>query len=145
MKKYIFAVILAVVLGVGAWSIFNSQNSSNVQPVPSGAQNGGAGNITGSGVPSVTTTTPPPVKAPSGPATYTISDVAGHSDQNSCWTVVNGSVYDLTKFIFMHPGGSGAILRMCGVDATASFENQHGGQSRPESELASLKIGILAK
>lgn len=76
-------------------------------------------------------------------STYTLNDVAQHKDASSCWTVVRGTVYDLTPAIKQHPGGEQAILFMCGKDATSGFTQQHGGQPRPENELTSLKIGTL--
>ena len=37
--------------------------------------------------------------------TYTTTEVAGHNNATSCWTIVNGNVYDLTAWIDLHPGG----------------------------------------
>lgn len=74
---------------------------------------------------------------------YTMTDVAKHTSASSCWTAVNGSVYDVTSWINRHPGGAGAILSMCGRDASNAFDDQHGGQRRPEQELASFFIGKL--
>lgn len=76
---------------------------------------------------------------------YTMSQVALHNTSASCYSVVSGNVYDLTTWISQHPGGKTAITGMCGVDATSAFINQHGGQSNPEKELVSLKIGVLVK
>jgi cytochrome b involved in lipid metabolism len=76
---------------------------------------------------------------------YTLAVVATHNSQPSCWTAVNGSVYDVTKWIAQHPGGAQAILSLCGKDGSAAFNNQHGGQRKPENELASFKIGNLTK
>lgn len=87
-----------------------------------------------------TSTTPSTPKSPS----YTMAQVATHNSSSSCWSVVNNKVYDLTSFINQHPGGSGAIKRLCVRDGTESFTDQHGGQRRPEQELASLQIGTLA-
>jgi cytochrome b involved in lipid metabolism len=75
--------------------------------------------------------------------TYTLADIKLHNTRTSCWTAVNGSVYDVTSWISQHPGGSSAILGMCGIDGSSAFNGQHGGQSRPASELASFKIGTL--
>lgn len=89
-----------------------------------------------------------PTQAPSGqPATSVLSLelVAQHAAPESCWSVVNGNVYDLTDWIARHPGGSGNIIRMCGVDATADFDRQHGGQGRPESELKAYLLGALGQ
>jgi cytochrome b involved in lipid metabolism len=72
-----------------------------------------------------------------------MADVQKHADGNSCWTAIGGNVYDLTAWINQHPGGADAILSLCGVDGTQAFNAQHGGQARPEQELATLKIGAL--
>lgn len=75
---------------------------------------------------------------------YTLADVSTHNNSTDCWTVVNGSVYDVTSWISRHPGGQNAIKSMCGVDASSSFNGQHGGgQARPASELSGFKIGVL--
>lgn len=76
-------------------------------------------------------------------STFTLADVAKHNSVTSCYTVVSGSVYDVTAWISQHPGGQAAIKGMCGIDGTAAFSGQHGGQARPTSELASFKIGTL--
>ena len=74
---------------------------------------------------------------------YTLAEVATHNSGASCWTAINGEVYDVTPFIDQHPGGSGAILSLCGIDGSEAFNNQHGGQRRPANELAGFKIGAL--
>lgn len=74
---------------------------------------------------------------------YTLADVKLHNTKTSCWTAVMGSVYDVTPWITQHPGGSSTIIGMCGIDASAAYNGQHGGASRPASELASFKIGVL--
>ncbi len=84
-----------------------------------------------------------PSASSSGVTSYTLSDVAKHSTTSDCWTVVNKNVYNLSSFVYQHPGGVRAISSLCGKDGTETFTNQHGGQSRPENELASLKIGVL--
>lgn len=90
--------------------------------------------------------TPTPVVTPA-PTTagITMAVVAAHNTQASCYTVVSGVVYDVTSWIAQHPGGSSAILSMCGKDGTAAFTGQHGGQARPASELASFKLGALVQ
>lgn len=83
---------------------------------------------------------PAPAAQPSG---YTSSEVALHASASSCWSIVNGSVYDLTSYISRHPGGEKNILRICGKDGTSAFEGEHGGDSKPENILAGYKIGAL--
>ena len=75
--------------------------------------------------------------------TISMTEVAQHSAADDCWSVVNGNVYDLTQWISEHPGGSGSIESMCGVDATTAFNNQHNGQGEPEAKLASFQIGTI--
>lgn len=94
-------------------------------------------------VPAATITpepTIPPVSTPSG---YTLSVVATHNSKTSCWTAVNGSVYDITPYVPKHPGGERNILKICGKDGTSAFEGQHGGESKPENILAKYRIGAL--
>lgn len=90
-------------------------------------------------IPIIATTTPVVLK------TFTLIEVATHNTDKDCYTTVSGGVYDLTSWISQHPGGKNAIIGMCGIDATIAFRAQHAGQSRPERELASFKIGILVK
>lgn len=90
------------------------------------------------------TATPPSSSAASSTTTYTATQVAAHASFSSCWTIINGNVYDLTSFIGAHPGGEGAILSLCGRDGTQAFEAQHGSQGRPNQILATLQIGTLA-
>jgi cytochrome b involved in lipid metabolism len=76
-------------------------------------------------------------------ATYTMVQVQAANTASKCWSVISGKVYNLTSWISQHPGGSSAILGLCGKDGTAAFSGQHGGQARPASELAGFYIGNL--
>lgn len=81
---------------------------------------------------------------PAVSASYKMADVAGHKDASSCWSAINGNVYNLTSWIAKHPGGEGAILGICGKDGSDAFNSQHGGQGKPENVLETFKIGTLA-
>jgi cytochrome b involved in lipid metabolism len=74
---------------------------------------------------------------------YTTAQVAMHASAQSCWTIISGAVYDLTSWIQKHPGGSEAILKLCGKDGTTTFMNQHGGMEKQAAQLATFKIGTL--
>lgn len=78
-------------------------------------------------------------------ATYTLAQVAANSTQGSCWSIVNGVVYNITSYIKNHPGGVNAISKICGRDGTSTFSNQHGGSSSIAVILSTYKIGILYK
>jgi|JI10StandDraft_1071094.scaffolds.fasta_scaffold46840_7 hypothetical protein len=81
---------------------------------------------------------PAPTPVSSG---YTLAEVRLHSNASSCWSIINGSVYDLTAFVSKHPGGEKKILRICGVDGTSAYEEEHGGDSKTESILSRYFLG----
>ena len=74
---------------------------------------------------------------------YTLAEVSQRDSAAECWVAIDGGVYDLTEWIRSHPGGSGAILNLCGKDGTTSFTSQHGGQSRPSSTLDGYYLAPL--
>lgn len=76
---------------------------------------------------------------------YTMAEVATHSTREDCWSVVKGSVYNLTEWVSAHPGGAGAIIQLCGKDGSDKFNTKHGGMKNPEAALATFKIGVLAE
>jgi cytochrome b involved in lipid metabolism len=75
---------------------------------------------------------------------YTRAQVRRHNTATDCWTIIGRSVYNLTDWVNRHPGGASRIIALCGRDGTQAFRAQHGGQSRPASELATFRIGRLA-
>lgn len=91
------------------------------------------------GVPSVLVT-PTPV----GATTYTSVQVATHNTETDCYSIIRGSVYNLTSYVPKHPGGVQKIIAVCGKDGSSLFVNQHGGSEQQEKMLATLKIGELA-
>lgn len=74
---------------------------------------------------------------------YTLADVQAHATPESCWTAINGTVYDVTSWIGEHPGGARDIERLCGIDGTSDFVGEHGTERRPNSELQQFAIGSL--
>jgi cytochrome b involved in lipid metabolism len=82
--------------------------------------------------------------APSATATtYTMDDVKAHATAADCWSVVDGTVYNLTTWEGQHPGGQQVIVGMCGTDGTAAYKGQHGSQRKPASALAPFAIGTI--
>ena len=75
---------------------------------------------------------------------YTLADVQVHATPQSCWTVIDGTVYDVTSWIGEHPGGARDIEQLCGTDGTAAFADEHGTERRPNSELQQFAIGTLS-
>lgn len=76
-----------------------------------------------------------------GAPSYTLAQIATHNDATSCYTAINGKVYDLTLWINMHPGGRDKILSICGIDGTARFMAQHNGAQKQMDILARFYIG----
>ena len=86
---------------------------------------------------------------------YTVSEVSTHSTKDDCWTIIDGSVYNLTSYVNRHPGGE-EMLRACGNDATTLFDSRRTdsaelvGSGTPHSQnaleqLKTLKIGTVRK
>ena len=92
------------------------------------------------------TPTPTPTAKPTPTTTkasYTMEDVKKKNTSAACWTVIDGNIYDLTKWIPVHRGGPQAITFLCGKDGTSSFKAQHEGASTPMSALANYFVGAL--
>jgi hypothetical protein len=133
MQKTILWILgIIIVLGVagGGWYYFNFVKyapSTYVSETP-------AGSVT------VDTTTG---QTSSSTPTFTMAQVAEHNSITSCYSVINTSVYDLTMWVNMHPGGKQAILSLCGINGTNAFMNQHHGGAKFMNILARYKIGNL--
>ena len=72
---------------------------------------------------------------------YSMANIAKNDSTSSCWAAISGKAYDLTAWISRHPGGAGAIVSICGTDATSVFQGRHGGQSGPASSLSDYLLG----
>lgn len=75
---------------------------------------------------------------------FTLEDLSTHKTAADCWTVIDNNLYDITKFIPMHPGGN-IILVACGKDSTSDFKNAgvRGHLTKGIALLAGMKIGSL--
>jgi cytochrome b involved in lipid metabolism len=73
--------------------------------------------------------------------TFTKEEVEKHNKPEDCWIIINGKVYDVTKFLSEHPGGKKVLLNVAGKDASIQFAGLH----KPEvlSKYAHLCIGTL--
>ncbi|KAJ3253214.1 hypothetical protein HK103_000802 [Boothiomyces macroporosus] len=73
---------------------------------------------------------------------FTAAEVAKHNKEDDCWVIISGKVYDLSKFIKVHPGGKKAILIVAGQDATEDFEAIHG--DGPKASKEKYCIGVVS-
>uniref|UniRef100_A0A0B6Y3E5 Cytochrome b5 n=1 Tax=Arion vulgaris TaxID=1028688 RepID=A0A0B6Y3E5_9EUPU len=53
--------------------------------------------------------------------TFSRKIIADHCSSESCWMVINNKVYDVTRFLRVHPGGDDIMLEYGGHDATSAF------------------------
>ena len=81
--------------------------------------------------------------ASSGLTKLTIEEVSKNDSVTSCWSIIYGNVFNLTKWITKHPGGAEKIRAICGKDGTNSFERQHTGDGGASNQLSAYFIGKL--
>ncbi len=79
----------------------------------------------------------------SGMQIYSEAQVSAHNSSQSCWSIIEGKVYDLTAYIPRHKGGPEKIIAICGKDGTAEFSEEHDGKQKPAIELAKMYLGDL--
>lgn len=152
MNKILITIIAILFIAIG-WVGVRSLNTgasgdAATAPVATTTDSGSTPASTAMDAPLEAPTTPAPTTAlvsPEGTPTFTAAQVAEHNSAHDCYTIVRGTVYDLTPFVSKHPGGVSAIANICGVDGTSMFTAQHGSQRKPERELAGLEIGVLAQ
>lgn len=75
-------------------------------------------------------------------APLTTAEVGRHDRPEDCWTLIDGTVYDLTPFVAAHPGAE-AILRACGKDASWYFHNRDEGGGHSTGATALLQTLAL--
>ena len=82
------------------------------------------------------------------PATYTLQDVAQHADAESCWMAIDGSVYDITAYIPMHPTSPDVLLEWCGREATEGMRTKGYGRNHSPTAWGMLdgySIGVVER
>ncbi|CEJ60287.1 hypothetical protein PMG11_08867 [Penicillium brasilianum] len=52
-------------------------------------------------------------------------EISQHASEGDAWIVVNGKVYDVTKFAPEHPGGAEIIYQFAGRDASKPYNSTH--------------------
>ena len=79
---------------------------------------------------------------------YTVEQVAAHSTPDDAWVIFQGNVYDITKFIPLHPGGA-ALNNYLGQDVEKVWTDggflKHLTSNNAYSILSGYKIGKLVE
>lgn len=75
--------------------------------------------------------------------TFKRQEVSQHSKPDSLWTIIDSSVYDLSSFVEIHPGGAAVLLGddVAGKDSTTQFFGLH--RSAVLKKYQRLKIGDI--
>ncbi|WCJ44582.1 Nitrate reductase [NADH] [Euphorbia peplus] len=73
--------------------------------------------------------------------TFAMAEVKRHNTVDSCWIIVHGHVYDCTRFLKDHPGGTDSILINAGTDCTEEFDAIHSDKAK--KMLEAYRIGEL--
>ncbi len=80
--------------------------------------------------------------------TLTSDVIAQHGTSTDCWLIIGGTVYDVTNFLSVHPGGSTIVIPYCGKEATSAFSTKAGQgnhSSLAQSELAMYLVGAMGE
>lgn len=72
----------------------------------------------------------------------TLEEVATHSSEADCWTVIGDRVYNLTPYLPFHPGGKPLLMKGAGRDSTALFNKYHPWVN-VHYMLASCLVGVI--
>ncbi|CDS13227.1 hypothetical protein LRAMOSA05405 [Lichtheimia ramosa] len=72
---------------------------------------------------------------------YTREQVSRHAADNDMWIIIDTSVYNMSDFIDLHPGGAFPILEYAGKDATDAFYGLH--RQEVLLKYARYKIGTI--
>ncbi|HCR15613.1 MAG TPA: cytochrome B5 [Candidatus Jacksonbacteria bacterium] len=126
MKKIIIAFMFTLTLSACS-AVSNSQPSADTTNPATGTAPASIAPSTAS----ANLTKPAPTQLP-----LTMREIIKHQKADNCWLVIDGKVYDVTKFIASHPGGANRIVPNCGQDATTLFETRPMGSGTPHSPKA---------
>ena len=75
-----------------------------------------------------------------------LEEIEQHDKNDDAWFIVNGQVYDATKFLKEHPGGPDSIVLVAGTDATDDFMGLHSETAKAmmvNYHIGSVKPNVL--
>mmetsp|Transcript_8782 Transcript_8782/g.7692 ORF Transcript_8782/g.7692 Transcript_8782/m.7692 type:complete len:87 (+) Transcript_8782:103-363(+) len=67
------------------------------------------------------------------------AEVKSLSSRENLLVIVSNSVYDLTEFIEIHPGGRRTIIKYMGIDASEMMHTRHPVKSNGTNVMSLLK------
>ncbi|GAA6000530.1 hypothetical protein JCM10207_008056 [Rhodosporidiobolus poonsookiae] len=60
-----------------------------------------------------------------GLSSFSKEEVGKHNKEGDLWVIIDSAVYDLSRFVDLHPGGAHVLLQVAGQDATEAFFGMH--------------------
>ena len=73
-----------------------------------------------------------------------LKELQKHNKPNDCWIAVEGSVYDITKYLSLHPAGAQVCIDVSGRDCTKEFDKAEHSDSAKDT-MARYEIGVMKK
>jgi len=73
---------------------------------------------------------------------YAWDEILKHDKSGDFWLVFAGGVYDVSEWMYRHPGGAEVFIELYGQDATDAF-NEIGHSAEAQQLAQSFKIGRL--
>ncbi|ORX56265.1 acyl-CoA dehydrogenase NM domain-like protein [Hesseltinella vesiculosa] len=74
--------------------------------------------------------------------TFTREEVARHTSESDLWIIIDTDIYDLSRFVELHPGGVFPLMQVAGKDATDQFYEMH--KQDVLLKYKRFKIGTIA-
>lgn len=102
---------------------------SNFQPVTNNQLSGNQNN----------TVNPNPLNG----TILTADEIAKHNSEKDCWLIIDNNVYDVTNYLFLHPGGVSNITQYCGTNGTTGYVTKGGKGSHSFRANGILKLLLL--
>jgi cytochrome b involved in lipid metabolism len=76
---------------------------------------------------------------------YTWQEIRRHNTATDCWIVIEGKVYDVSKWLKYHPGGTLPLLYSAGQDCSSVFKAFHPFSWIREKRLPPFYIGDVSE
>jgi cytochrome b involved in lipid metabolism len=78
-------------------------------------------------------------------ARYSAAEVAKHDGGDSCWLIIDDKVYDVSDYLYQHPGGAGVIFPYCGDDGSDGMHTKGYGSEHSEAAWRELKQYLIGE
>lgn len=76
---------------------------------------------------------------------FSLLEVNKHNSESSAWVILNHDVYDISSFLYLHPGGKNILVQNLGTDISEVFSSSliHKHSPKALKLLTQYKIGRI--